>query len=67
MRTWNVLGHMDLSERHFSRILLDVFQSPVIDFAELGSFLLELDVEKRMFFGEVQRIVGRFRSVDWLG
>lgn len=67
MHTWNVLRHVDLTHGHLSGVLLDVLQSPVVDLAELRSFLLQLDVEKRMLLREVQRIVGRFGVVDRLG
>lgn len=67
MHTWNVLRHVDLGHWHLSSILLDVLQSPVVDLTELRSLLLQLDVEKRMLLREVQRIVGRFGVVDWLG
>jgi hypothetical protein len=55
-----------LSHRHFSSILLDVLEPPVIDFAEFWPFLFELDVEERVLFGEIERVVGFVRYISWL-
>jgi hypothetical protein len=43
---------------------LDVFLSPIVNFTELGSLLLQLDIEKRMLLCEVQRFVSFFGVVD---
>ena len=57
---------MDLSQWHFSRIFLNVLQSSITNLAEFGSFLLQLNIKKRMFACEIQRIISRFRLIDWL-
>ncbi len=64
MHTWNVLRHVDLRHGHLPCVLLDVFQSPVVNLTELRSLLLQLDLEKRMLLSEVQRVVGFFGVVD---
>lgn len=57
---------MDLREGHLARVLLDVVQAAVVDLAELGALLLEVDVEERVLLGEVERVVGRVRLVGGL-
>jgi hypothetical protein len=64
--TCNVLGHKDLTHGHFSSIFLYVLQSPVINFTELRSLLLQLNFKKGMFACEIERIIGRYGLVDWL-
>jgi hypothetical protein len=57
---------VDLGQRHFSGIFLNVFKPPIVNFAELWTFLLELDIEERMLFGEIEWIVGFVRNISWL-
>jgi hypothetical protein len=57
---------VDLREGHLARVLLDVVQAAVVDLAELGALLLEVDVEERVLLGEVERVVGRVRLVGGL-
>ena len=41
---------------------MDVFQSPVVNFAKLGPLLLELNIKEWMLFGKFERIV----SAMWM-
>jgi hypothetical protein len=40
---------------------LNVLESPIVDFRELRSFLLDLDIEDGVFSAEIQRVVGIVR------
>lgn len=54
----DVAGHLDIHERHFPRELLHVLESAVVDFGELRTLLVELDIEEGVLAGEVEGVVG---------
>ena len=62
--TWDILRDKDLGIRNFTSIFLDILQSSFVDLAELRPLFLELNIKKRMFLAEVQRVVFAMRSIS---
>ena len=61
--TWNIFRDVNLSIWHFSCIFLNIFKSFLIDLRELGALFLEFEVEERMFFLEIERIIREIGGV----